>query len=187
MHAFSHFLICLVILLPHSFSVKPSHYRRITHKTASLAIPNVISFANQCNPIKHHVAPTLKYLLQNTLQLKKVRLPPSFLVFHRVTRPFNLIWVGDHKVEKSGHRRASPAPTLDFSRPIQEMVARKGNGSDFPQVLEDFSQISQVCSTFAINRILNPDVFFLSQRLYYGWNMLQCIIHEGTHKNACLF
>lgn len=76
LHAVSHFLICLVILLQHSSSVKPSHYKRITHKTASFAIPNVISSANECNPIKHHVSPTLKYLLQNKFQLKKMHLPP---------------------------------------------------------------------------------------------------------------
>lgn len=78
LHAFSHFLICLVTLLQHPSRVKPSHYKCITHKTASFAIPNVISLANLCNPIKHHVAPTLKYLLRNKFQLKKYTCSPSF-------------------------------------------------------------------------------------------------------------
>lgn len=90
-------------------------------------------------------------------------------------------------MEKSGNRRRFPAFALDFSRPVQETVARKGNCTDVPQVLEAFSQVLQVCFTFAINRILNADVLFLPQRLYCSWNMLQCIIHEGTYKNACLF
>lgn len=62
-------------------------------------------------------------------------------------------------MEKSGNRRRFPAFALDFSRPVQETVARKGNCTDVPQVLEAFSQVLQVCFTFAINRILNPDVF----------------------------
>ena len=77
LHALSQFRICLVIL-QHSSRVKPSHYKRITHKTASFAIPSVIFLANSCNPIKHHVSPTLKYLLRDKFQHKKWTRPPSF-------------------------------------------------------------------------------------------------------------
>lgn len=67
------------------------------------------------------------------------------------------------------------------------MVAGKETYTDFPHVLQDFSQILQVCYTFAINRILNPDVPCLSHRLHYSWDMLQSIPLYDPHKDACLF
>lgn len=95
LHALSQFRICLVILLQHASRVKPSHYERISHKTASFAFPNVISFANWYNPIKHHVAPTLKYLLRNKFQLKKCTCPPSFSYITEWPVFFSFTGVGD--------------------------------------------------------------------------------------------
>lgn len=95
LHALSQFRICLVILHQRSSRVKPSHYKRITHKTASLAIPSVISLANWYNPIKHHVAPTLKYLLRNKFQLKKCTCPPSFSYITEWPVLFSFIGAGD--------------------------------------------------------------------------------------------
>lgn len=67
------------------------------------------------------------------------------------------------------------------------MVAGKETYTDFPHVLQDFSQILQVCCTFAINRILNPDVLLLSHQPHYSRGTLQCIPLYDPHQDACLF